>query len=202
MTSKKDKIKEEEIVSDTGDQTTTVNDVNVQNEKEEKAGGTKKTSKKGSKSKEADKIEELEIALAAKGDQFLRLQAEFDNYRKRTLKEKMEMIKTAGEGIMLNILPVIDDFERALQSMEDAKDATAVAEGLNLIYKRFIDFIKQNGLKEIEAKEQEFDTDVHEAITKAAAPSENLKGKIIDVIQKGYLLNDKVIRCAKVVIGE
>ncbi|HKM94167.1 MAG TPA: nucleotide exchange factor GrpE [Prolixibacteraceae bacterium] len=202
MTSKKDKIKEEEIVSDTGDQTTTVNDVNVQNEKEEKAGGTKKTSKKGSKSKEADKIEELEIALAAKGDQFLRLQAEFDNYRKRTLKEKMEMIKTAGEGIMLNILPVIDDFERALQSMEDAKDATAVAEGLNLIYKRFIDFIKQNGLKEIEAKEQEFDTDVHEAITKAAAPSENLKGKIIDVIQKGYLLNDKVIRFAKVVIGE
>lgn len=202
MTSKKDKIKEEEIVSGTGDQTTTVDDVNAQIEKEEKTEGSKKTSKKGSKSKEADKIEELEIALAAKTDQFLRLQAEFDNYRKRTLKEKMEMIKTAGEGLMLNLLPVIDDFERALQSMEDAKDAKAVAEGLNLIYKRFIDFIKQNGLKEIEAKEQEFDTDVHEAITKAAAPSENLKGKIIDVIQKGYLLNDKVIRFAKVVIGE
>lgn len=160
------------------------------------------SSKKLKKDKPAEKIKELEDAIAVKTDQYLRLQAEFDNYRKRTLKEKMEMIKTAGESVLLNILPVIDDFERALKSMDDAKDENAVREGLNLIYKRFTDFLKQNGITEVVAVEQDFDTDLHEAITKIPAPTEALKGKVVDVVQKGYMLNDKVIRFAKVVIGE
>lgn len=172
------------------------NSENTTNEKEVKKP------KKNKKDSSADKIEELEQTVAQKNDQLLRLQAEFDNFRKRTLKEKMELIKTAGEGLMLNILPVVDDFERALKSIEEAKNSDAVKEGLLLIHKRFIDFIKQNGVKEIEASGQDFDTDLHEAITKIPAPTEEQKGKIVDVIQKGYLLNDKVIRFAKVVIGE
>ena len=162
----------------------------------------KKSTKKEKKDKTAEKIQELEEALAEKNDRFLRLQAEFDNYRRRTLKEKMELTKSAGESIFLNILPVIDDFERALQSMENKHEESAIKDGILLIYKRFIDFIQQNGLKEIEAKEMDFDTDLHEAITKIPAPAEELKGKVVDVIQKGYTLNDKVIRFAKVVIGE
>ncbi|MFA9389589.1 MAG: nucleotide exchange factor GrpE [Prolixibacteraceae bacterium] len=161
-----------------------------------------KVSRKSKKEKTADKIKELEDSIVAKDDRYLRLQAEFDNYRKRTLKEKMEMTKSAGEHIFLNILPVIDDFERALQSMENKHEESAIKEGILLIYKRFSDFIQQNGIKEIEAKERDFNTDLHEALTKIPAPKEELKGKVVDVIQKGYTLNDKVIRFAKVVIGE
>jgi molecular chaperone GrpE len=149
-----------------------------------------------------NRIADLESTVASKDDQLLRLHAEFDNYRKRTLKEKMELTKTAGESLLLNIIPVVDDFERAMQAMESSTDAEAVKEGVLLIYKRFSEFLKQNGIKEIEAKEQDFDTDLHEAITKIPAPTEELKGKVVDVIQKGYVLHDKVIRFSKVVIGE
>jgi len=164
----------------------------------------KKTSKRfGKKDHSAEKIAELQEELVQKNDQYLRLHAEFDNYRKRTLKEKMELTKSAGAAILVNILPVIDDFERALQAIESSgEDVDHVKEGVALIYKRFTDFIKQNGITEIEAKEKDFDTDLHEAITKIPAPTEELKGKVVDVIQKGYMLNDKVIRFAKVVIGE
>lgn len=173
--------------------------------KKEKAGAkkeTKKSDKKSKKESPEEKIEALEQLVSQKDDQYLRLQAEFDNYRKRTLKEKMELTKSAGENILINVLPVMDDFERALRSMEEATEAGAVKDGLDLIYKRFSAFLKQNGIKEIEASEMDFDTDLHEALTKIPAPSEDLKGKVVDVIQKGYLLNDKVIRYAKVVIGE
>lgn len=190
MKQEEDKIQQEKTVDES------TNTEKATNEKEVKKP------KKNKKDSSAEKIEELEQTIAQKNDQLLRLQAEFDNFRKRTLKEKMELIKTAGEGIMLNILPVIDDFERALKSMDEAKDSEAVKEGLFLIHKRFIDFVKQNGVKEIEATGLEFDTDLHEAITKIPAPTDEQKGKIVDVIQKGYLLNDKVIRFAKVVIGE
>lgn len=162
----------------------------------------KKAAKKTKKDKSEEKIKELEDLVALKDDQHLRLQAEFDNYRKRTLKEKMELTKSAGESVLVNVLPVMDDFERALQSMQNKHEESAIKEGIDLIYKRFSEFLKQNGIKEIDAKEQEFDTDLHEAITKIPAPNEELKGKVVDVIQKGYLLNDKVIRFAKVVIGE
>ncbi|MGF7139643.1 nucleotide exchange factor GrpE [Roseimarinus sediminis] len=180
--------------------------IDVKKEKKEEKADSKKEAKKSDKKSKKDsgeeKIEILEQKLAQKDDQYLRLQAEFDNYRKRTLKEKMEMTKSAGESILINVLPVMDDFERALRSMEEATEASAVKDGLDLIYKRFSDFLKQNGIKEIEASETDFDTDLHEAITKIPAPTEELKGKVVDVIQKGYLLNDKVIRYAKVVIGE
>ncbi|MBN2805843.1 MAG: nucleotide exchange factor GrpE [Prolixibacteraceae bacterium] len=161
-----------------------------------------KSSRKDRKDKSAEKIQELEQLIADKDDKYLRLQAEFDNYRKRTLKEKMDLIKSGGESLLINILPVIDDFDRAIKMMETAQENTAIAEGVNLIYKRFNDFLQQNGVKEIEAIEKEFDLDLHEAITKIPAPNEALKGKVVDVVQKGYYLNDKVIRFAKVVIGE
>jgi molecular chaperone GrpE len=135
-------------------------------------------------------------------DKHIRLQAEFDNFRKRTLKEKMELLKSAGESILVNILPVIDDFDRALQTIGNTEQNDPVVDGVKLIYNKFQEFLKQNGIKEIEAKEKDFDTDLHEAVTKIPAPSEELKGKNVDVIQKGYMLNEKVIRFAKVVVGE
>jgi len=163
---------------------------------------SKINNKKSKKDTSHEKIEELQSIIEQKNDQLLRLHAEFDNYRKRTLKEKMELTKSAGESILINILPVIDDFERAIKSIEGATEIDPVKEGINLIYKRFNEFVKLNGVKEIEAIEKEFDTDLHEAITKIPSPNDELKGKVVDVIQKGYLLNDKVIRFAKVVIGE
>ncbi|HEY3388464.1 MAG TPA: nucleotide exchange factor GrpE [Prolixibacteraceae bacterium] len=148
------------------------------------------------------KVAELETANKELNDKYLRLSAEFDNYRKRTLRERMELTKTAGESVMLSILPVVDDFERAMHSIDQGMDFEAVKEGILLIYNKFQEFNKQNGIKEIEAAGKPFDTDLHEALTKIPAPTEELKGKIIDVIQKGYYLNDKVIRFAKVVVGE
>jgi molecular chaperone GrpE len=182
------------------------NETNIEMKEQEEKG--KKHSKKAKKEQHNDseelqnRIAELEEAIAQKDDQYLRLQAEFDNYRKRTLKEKMELTKTATSDVMVSILTVVDDFDRALQVIETSTDPQAVKEGINLIYKRFIDFLKQRGVSEMEAKEKELDTDLHEAITKIPAPTEELKGKIVDVVQKGYYLNDKVIRFAKVVIGE
>lgn len=148
------------------------------------------------------KVAETEKRLAEMTDKYLRLSAEFDNYRKRTLREKMELTRTASESVMRNILPVIDDFERAMKSIAQGMDFDATKEGISLIYNKFKDFAKQNGIKEINAIGDVFNTDLHEAITKIPAPSDDLKGKIIDVVQKGYSLNDKVIRFAKVVVGE
>ena len=160
----------------------------IKSEKEEKV------EKKQEKS-DAEKLVEM-------NDKYLRLAAEYDNYRKRTLRERMELTKSAGEDILVNILPVMDDFERALNVIDQSKDISAVKEGIHLIYNKFTEFLKQRGVKEIEAKEKEFDTDLHEAITKIPAPDEKLKGKVVDVIEKGYFLNEKVIRFSKVVVGE
>lgn len=137
-------------------------------------------------------------------DKYLRLSAEFDNFRRRSLKEKMELIKSAGEDILLNLLPVMDNFERALKSIEgkEAEETAAIREGIELIYNNFKEFLAQRGVKEIEAIGSEFDTDHHEAITKIPAPEPSMKGKVIDVIEKGYLMHEKVIRFAKVVVGE
>jgi molecular chaperone GrpE len=170
----------------------------VSSEKDE--AKPKKKAKKKNKDKEL--IAELENKNKEAEDRYIRLSAEFDNYRKRTLKERMELTKSAGESVLLNILPVIDDFNRAIQSMADEHNESAIKDGIELIFGKFNDFLKQNGVSEIEAKGKEFDTDIHEAITKIPAPEEKLKGKVVDVIQKGYSLNDKVIRFAKVVIGE
>ena len=128
--------------------------------------------------------------------------AEFDNYRKRTLKERMDLIKTAGEKVLADMLPLVDDFERAQKAMETSEDIQAVKEGIELIYNKFIAFLLQNGVKAIPTENESFDTEFHEAITTFPAPSEELKGKIIDCVSKGYTMNEKVIRFSKVVVGE
>jgi molecular chaperone GrpE len=135
-------------------------------------------------------------------DKYLRLSAEFDNYRKRTLKEKTELIKTAGDELLKQILPVIDNFERALKAMDQTHDVNSLKEGVMLIYNHFRDFMQQQGVKEIPALHEPFNLDFHEAVTTIPASTEELKGKIVDVIENGYTLHDKVIRYAKVVIGE
>ena len=128
--------------------------------------------------------------------------AEFDNYRKRTLKERMDLLKTAGEKVLVDMLPLVDDFERGLKAMETSEDVVAVKEGVDLIYSKFIAFLLQNGVKAIPTEDQAFDTEFHEAITTFPAPTEELKGKIIDCVSKGYTMNEKVIRFSKVVVGE
>jgi len=143
-----------------------------------------------------------EEKLAELQDRYLRLSAEYDNFRKRTLKEKIDLQKNANAVLLEAILPVADDFDRAMQSVDEAKDIEAVKEGMKLISDKFNAFLNQQGVKEIEAINQEFDTDLHEAITKIPATSKKQKGKVVDVVQKGYFLNDRVLRFSKVVIGE
>lgn len=152
--------------------------------------------------KTGDATEQLMTQVKEWQEKYIRLSADFDNFRKRTMREKMELIKNASEDTLVSILPIIDDFERAIKAMENAAEVNAVKEGVELIYNKFKDTLLQKGLKAIEAQNQEFNTDLHEAITKIPAPEETLKGKVVDVIQKGYTLNDKVVRFAKVVVGE
>lgn len=147
-------------------------------------------------------LEDAQAVIEEQKDKYLRLSAEFDNYRKRTMKEKAELILNGGEKSISSILPIVDDFERALKNMETATDVAAVKEGVELIYNKFMSVLGQNGVKVIETKEQPLDTDYHEAIAVIPAPNEALKGKILDCVQTGYILNDKVIRHAKVVVGE
>lgn len=149
-----------------------------------------------------DEIEQMKQQFAELNDKNLRLMAEFDNYRKRTLKERMDLIKTAGEKLLADMLPLVDDFERGLKAMETSDDVQAVKDGVDLIYSKFIAFLLQNGVKAIPTDNVVFDTEFHEAITTFPAPTEELKGKIIDCASKGYTLNDKVIRFSKVVVGE
>lgn len=145
-----------------------------------------------------DKLKE-ELALA--NDKFLRLYAEFDNYKRRTSKERVELLQTAGKDVIVSLLPVLDDFERASRAIENAKDVSAVKEGVSLVHNKLKNLLLQKGLKEMVSKGQVFDADIHEAVTNIPAPDDSLKGKIVDVLEEGYLLNDKVIRFAKVVVG-
>ena len=147
-------------------------------------------------------LETAQETIEEQKDKYLRLSAEFDNYRKRTMKEKAELILNGGEKSLSSILPVVDDFERAIKTMETATDVQAVKEGVELIYKKFMATLAQNGVKVIETKDQPLNTDYHEAIAVIPAPSEAQKGKILDCVQTGYTLNDKVLRHAKVVVGE
>ena len=135
-------------------------------------------------------------------DKYLRLSAEFDNYRKRTMKEKAELIKNGGEKTITAILPVLDDLERAIKTSETSDDVKAMREGFELIYNKFLKVLNQEGLQKIETDGEDFDTDYHEAIALVPAPSEDKKGKILDCVQTGYKLNDKVIRHAKVVVAQ
>lgn len=169
-----------------------------------KKGGVKQSKKTAEQTKKTAKTTKTDTAekIAEFQNKYLRLSADFDNYRKRTLKEKIELTKSANAEILLNLLPVMDDFERALKSIQDTKDFKEIKNGIDLIYNKFGDFLKSSGVKEIEAMHKKFDTEIHEAVTKIPAPSKKLKGKVVDVIQKGYYLNEKIIRFPKVVIGD
>jgi len=147
-------------------------------------------------------LEELQAKFNLLNDTYLRSLAEFDNYRKRSMREKIDLIKSGGENVLVSVLTVVDDMERGLAAMKETQDVVAVKEGMDLIYGKLQNFLKQNGVTAIDTEGKDFDTDHHEAITTFPAPSPELKGKVVDCVQKGYILNEKVIRFAKVVVGE
>jgi len=147
-------------------------------------------------------VKALEEKLAEVQDKYIRLSAEFDNYRKRTLREKMELSKYASENLLISIIPLMDDFERALKHMDTASDCAAIKDGIDIIYGKFSEFLKQNGVKEIESMNSNFNVDLHEAVAKTPVAEDEKKGKVVDVLLKGYYLQDKVLRFAKVVVGE
>lgn len=144
----------------------------------------------------------IDEKLAEMQDKYLRLSAEFDNYRKRTLREKIELSKYAGENLLLSFLPIMDDFERALKHIDSTTDCTALKDGIDIMYVKFSDFLKQNGIKEIESLNTNFNVDLHEAVANLPVQEEDKKGKVVDVVLKGYYLQDKVLRFAKVIVGE
>ncbi len=185
------------------EQNTEMEDVQFEDQHtEEKKGKGKGRKKKATKE---DKLLEEKEALQQKydelNDRFLRLYSEFDNFRKRTAKEKLELIKSASQDLIVDLLPVLDDFERGLKAFEEHHADPELIKGVELIYNKFYNILKQRGLKPMDSMGKEFNTDWHEALTNIPAPSDDLKGKVVDVIQTGYLLNDKVIRYAKVVVG-
>ena len=149
-----------------------------------------------------DPIEAAQRQARETNEKYLRLYSEFENFRRRTAKEKLEMIRTAGEEVISDLLPVMDDFERAVKHNQESEDLEALKEGIHLVFQKFKNTMTQKGLKEMEAAGEPFDPEIHEALTKIPAPSKDLKGKVVDVIEKGYFLNEKVIRYSKVVVGE
>ena len=193
MDPKEKKVKEEELNVEE-----TLNNAEEQPQDEQAENAVPMTHE-GELEKELETAQET---IEEQKDKYLRLSAEFDNYRKRTMKEKAELILNGGEKSLSSILPVVDDFERAIKTMETATDVQAVKEGVELIYNKFMATLAQNGVKVIETKDQPLNTDYHEAIAVIPAPSEAQKGKILDCVQTGYTLNDKVLRHAKVVVGE
>lgn len=176
-----------------------------QETKEDSGNSKKKKSKsdaKGQVKELESKVDELEENLADLNDKYLRLFSEFDNYRKRTMKERLELTKTASEEVITDLLPVLDDFQRAIKAIEQHEGEKGNAEGIKLIYNKFNNILGRKGLAPMKSVGENFDTDFHEAVTNIPAPEEELKGKVVDEIEKGYLLNGKVIRFAKVVVGQ
>lgn len=149
-----------------------------------------------------DKIAALQAELEKSQKEYLFLMAEFDNYRKRTVKEKAELIKNGGEKAMLGLLPVIDDFERAIDAIDKSSDVDSLKEGVDLIYNKFMKYLESQQVKPMESTGTDFDADIYEAVTTFPAPDESMKGKVIDTVQKGYTINEKVLRHAKVVVGQ
>ncbi|MCH5232869.1 MAG: nucleotide exchange factor GrpE [Muribaculaceae bacterium] len=145
---------------------------------------------------------DLKEQLEKEKKEYLFLMAEFDNFRKRTLKEKSEIIKNAGENVLKGLLPIMDDFERGIKAAESTPDSDSIKEGVNLIYNKLKKYLNQNGVKEIDPADDTFDTEKHEAISVVPVPDEEKKGKILDTVEKGYTINDKVLRHAKVVVGQ
>lgn len=175
-----------------------VDDINATPEENEEA---QEVIAEGADSLEVEN-EKLKESLEKEKKEYLFLMAEFDNFRKRTLREKSELIKNAGESAFKGLLPIVDDFERALKASESAEDAAAIREGMELIYKKLKKYLEQNGVKEMDPEDRVFDADKHEAISVVPVPEEEQKGKILDTVEKGYTINDKVLRHAKVVVGQ
>lgn len=170
-------------------------------ENKKKSSGKDTSSSKKTKKQDEEKFAELESKLEEQKDKFLRLYAEFENYRRRTSKEKLALSQTASEKIISKLLPVMDDYERAQKAYSENENLESFKEGIELIADKFWKIMTNEGLEVIESTNKEFNTDEHEAITKIPAPSEELKGKVVDTTEKGYKLNEKVIRYAKVVVG-
>ena len=199
MTKEKNHPQEEEVLKNEeilADETAEKEDVKAEEAAQEEAAALTPEEQL------ANMLAEAQQMVNEERDKYLRLSAEFDNYRKRTLKEKAELIKNGGEKTLTAILPVLDDFERALKNMETSEETKAMKEGVELIFSKFNKVLAQEGLQKIETEGKEFDVDFHEAIALIPAPSEDLKGKILDCVQTGYMLNDKVIRHAKVAVAQ
>lgn len=189
----KDNVKQEVPIEDNNE---TAETETTANETESEAAEEEQQPQK------ADETVELLEELAEMKDKYLRQVAEFDNYRKRTLKEKAELILNGGEKVLTSLLPILDDFERAKENMEKTEDLAALREGVNLVYQKLLKVLESQGLKKIETEGKDFDTDFHEAIAMIPAPTDEQKGKVIDCVQTGYQLNEKVIRHAKVAVGQ
>ena len=201
MTKEKNQVQDEEILKNEE----TVNEEAAQNteaQAEEAAQEETPAQELSVEEQLANMLGEAQQMVSEERDKYLRLSAEFDNYRKRTLKEKAELIKNGAEKTLTAILPVLDDFERALKNMEATEATQAMKEGVELIFTKFNKVLAQEGLQKIETEGKDFDVDFHEAIALIPAPSEDLKGKILDCVQTGYTLNDKVIRHAKVAVAQ
>ncbi len=205
----KEELKEEELNEQQQDAQQTSSQAEQSKPEEEKAAETSESAAEGQPAPEAtaeeqtieEQLEAANKEIANLKDQLLRKIAEFDNYRKRTIKEKTDLILNGGEKTITTILPVIDDMERALKTMQNAEDVSAVVKGVELIYKKFMDILGKQGVSVIDTKEADFDVDLHEAIAQIPAPTPELKGKVMDCTLTGYKLNDKVIRHAQVVVG-
>ena len=189
-----EQVKEEEELQQEETQTEAQNaDVESQNAEEEQPAKEETPE---------DKIAALQAELEKSQKEYLFLMAEFDNYRKRTVKEKAELIKNGGEKAMLGLLPVIDDFERAIDAIDKSSDVEGLKEGVDLIYNKFMKYLESQQVKPMESTGTDFDADIYEAVTTFPAPDESMKGKVIDTVQKGYTINEKVLRHAKVVVGQ
>lgn len=174
----------------------------VQEETQAEAQQDAETDEPAKEETPEDKIAALQAELEKSQKEYLFLMAEFDNYRKRTLKEKADLIKNGGEKAMLELLPVVDDFERAMGALEQSADVESLKDGVNLIYNKFVKYLESQQVKPMESTGMEFDADIYEAVTTFPAPEESMKGKVIDTVQKGYTINEKVLRHAKVVVGQ
>lgn len=191
---KKNKVEQDSVKEANADENVTVTD--------DFAGEGEDTQAEAEVNTLENQVAQLQTDLEAKSKDYLFLAAEFDNYRKRTLKEKAEIIKNGGENVLKGLLPIVDDFERGLKAAEGDTDAKSVTEGMTLVYHKLIKYMESMGVKEMESTGKDFDSELMEAIARVPSPSEEMKGKVIDTVQKGYMINDKVLRHAKVAVAQ
>lgn len=201
MFNKKKKEEEPVVENNTAEEALENNSVESVESAKNETSEAKENVESVENAKELSAEEKLKQEVAELNDKYLRLFAEFDNFKRRTQKERIELLQTAGKDVVVSLLPVLDDFERAIKSTENTAEVAPVREGIVLVQNKLKSILGQKGLKEIESINTEFNTDLHEAITQIPSPTEEQKGKVIDELEKGYTLNDKVIRFAKVVVG-